>query len=103
MLDDAPLTISSIDNHIVVTLEPGDQLSQLARLQADFGFRILHHKGDYTLSTDDNPERPTMLVTPAFDSLQELEHYVDKNMVDILYNYLFEVSAEHDSDTQQQA
>lgn len=102
MVTELPMAISSINKQTIVTLESSSPHQQLVRLQADFGFRIFCSQG-YAMSTDDSLEQEPVVVTPCFKSLQELERHVDKNMVDILYSYLFTVPAEDFAETQQQA
>lgn len=102
MIAKLPPTISSSNKQTLIKLEPGPQHPQLIRLQADFGFRIFSNHG-YSMSTDNDPEQESVVVTPRFNSLKELERHVDCNMVDILYSYLFAIPADDYLETQQQA
>lgn len=72
----------------------------LLRLSLDFNFHVLELLKNsptgvkqYILAVDDffNDEN---VVTPAFDSLQELNLHVGEAMVDILHDYLFGVQEE---------
>lgn len=102
MVTESPMAISSINKQTIVTLESCSPHQQLVRLQTDFGFRIFCSQG-YAMSTDDSLEEEPVVVTPSFKSLQELERYIDKNMVDILYSYLFAVPVEDFGEAQHQA
>jgi len=91
-----------------VAFEQGQEANypQLKRLQSDFGFHIFHNKaryGGYRMGSDDYLDQGAVTVTPTFDTLLELEQHVGKNMVDILYSYLFGIPNEEIKDLQQKA
>lgn len=69
----------------------------LARLCMDFSFRVfetLHldigaPSKSVLLVSNDYRSIETGAITPCFKTLNELEEYVESNMIDILHDYLF--------------
>lgn len=72
----------------------------LMRFCLDFKFRVQQlliqpdRDGDapqtaLMLMSQDEGDAHAEAITPAFDTLEQLERYVDDNQVDILHDYLF--------------
>ena len=74
---------------------------QLTRLCLDFDFRVLGvspspatQSTQYFVSDKHYRNQDLAPVTPLFDSLAELEHYTNANIIDILHDALFEEAEE---------
>ncbi|GAA6151016.1 hypothetical protein [Pseudoteredinibacter isoporae] len=67
------------------------QYPMLLRMQQDFDFKIMQQDSGYLLSTREYLDIESVEVSPLFQTLEALEHYINKNMVDILYSYLFDI------------
>lgn len=69
---------------------------QLTRLSLDFDFRILTIassdsaiKKQYLITYRDSRDVHTTAITPAFESLPDLEEYTNDNIIEILHDTLF--------------
>ncbi len=73
---------------------------QLMRLCLDFDFRVLgvlnegqdQRNTRYLISDKHYRDHDLNPITPLFDSLEELEHYTNAHIIDILHDTLFEDS-----------
>lgn len=72
---------------------------QLTRLYLDFDFRVLAIASAktgiekrYLISYRNSHDMHTTAVSPAFDSLPDLEEYTDDNIIEILHETLFAAS-----------
>ncbi|WP_299977718.1 hypothetical protein [uncultured Pseudoteredinibacter sp.] len=66
----------------------------LLRMQQDFDFKVVVKAGAYLLSTREYLDINSVEVSPSFQTLDALEQYINKNMVDILYSYLFDIPSQ---------
>lgn len=64
----------------------------LVRMYQDFDFKIEQAgQSRFWLCTQEYLGVKAVDISPVMDSLEALEQYVSKNMVDILYSYLFDI------------
>lgn len=70
------------------------QYPMLLRMQQDFDFKIVLSNNSYWLSTREYLDSDAVDVSPSFQALEGLEQYINKNMVDILYSYLFDIPSQ---------
>lgn len=94
----------STQTDLVLSEQQEASYPQLARMNQDFDFTIIHNHSvpaTYWLSTREYLESEALAITPEFSSLDDLESHLSINMVDILYSYLFDISSDDLKDIEQ--
>ncbi|MCV6614894.1 MAG: hypothetical protein OIF35_07945 [Cellvibrionaceae bacterium] len=83
------------EKELEITPQQEAHYPMLVRMRQDFDFKIVQlTQSSFYLRTRSYLGDPEQEVSPVVESLEALELHVGNNMVDILYNYLFEIPGE---------